>query len=88
MSKDIPCKICKKLTSHVSRYCLAHRHAWREGYKAGVQLRESVTYMPDDILVKSLEDHATHPGVIFQNYHLLFIRAANCIKKLKKAQEK
>ena len=44
--------------------------------------------MPDDSLVKLLEEYATHPGAICNNYHLLFIRAANLIKKLKKAQKK
>lgn len=88
MSKSVPCKTCKKLTSHISRYCLSHRHAWRAGYKAGVQLRESAGYMPDDSLVKLLEEYATHPGAICNNYHLLFIRAANLIKKLKEARKK
>jgi hypothetical protein len=87
MKKDIPCKTCKKLTSHISRYCLDHRHAWREGYKAGVQLRETATYMPDDALIKALEEHATYPFIVFHKYHLLFLRAAKLIRKLKKEQK-
>ena len=84
MKKNIPCKKCGKLVNHVSRYCLEHRRPWREGYKMGFQIRESVLNVPEEELILELEKEASSPHMITIGRTPLLIRAANTIRKLSK----
>jgi hypothetical protein len=87
MKKDTPCKNCGKLVNHISKYCLDHRRAWRDGYKMGVALRETVTDQNPNQVVKDLEEYATYPVIQANGFSPLLLRAANTIKKLREKNE-
>lgn len=78
------CKECDKVIAHESGYCLQHRHPWREGFKAGVSLRESVGDKSIDTLIKELGRAATNPLMKSIGYTPLLIRSANALKRLSK----
>ena len=86
MKRDTPCRKCNKLHNHFSGYCLEHRKEWREGYKAGVQLREEGLDIVYKDLVWELENTATHPIFKAMGYTPLFIRVANALRKSKKVK--
>jgi hypothetical protein len=80
----ITCKECGKVITHESGFCLQHRHAWREGFKAGVTTNESVGDRSIALLIKDLGRAATHPMVKHLGFTPLLIRSANALKRLDK----
>jgi len=78
------CKECGKVIAHPSGYCLQHRHPWREGFRAGVTVRESTGDKAVDDLIKDLGKAATHPMVRHLGFTPLLIRSANSLKRLTK----
>ena len=76
------CEECGKQIKHESGYCLQHRHAWREGFKAGVRTKESVGDATTDSLIKDLELVSTDPIAKAMGIAPLMIRSANAIKRL------
>jgi hypothetical protein len=66
---------------------LQHRHAWREGFKAGVRTRESVGDEAVDRLIKDLELGSVYPIIKATGMSALLIRSANALKRLSKEQK-
>lgn len=63
---------------------MQHRHAWREGFKAGVRTKESVGDANTDRLIKDLELVSTYPIAKTMGIAPLMIRSANALKRLSK----
>lgn len=80
----IACKECGKKIKHESGFCMQHRHAWREGFKAGVRTKESVGEANTDRLIKDLELVSTYPIAKAMGIAPLMIRSANALKRLSK----
>lgn len=78
------CKECGKGIKHHSGFCMQHRHAWREGFKAGVRTKESVGDANTDRLIKDLELVSTYPIAKNMGIAPLMIRSANALKRLSK----
>ena len=76
------CEECGKQIKHESGYCLQHRDAWRQGFKAGVRTKESVGDATTDSLIKDLELVSTYPIAKSMGIAPLMIRSANAIKRL------